>query len=59
MHGNAIGFGRTPSVAAAYCAVAVILFGCSQLGLAGATEPEHEGANEEELPVAQLEAERA
>jgi adenine/guanine/hypoxanthine permease len=59
MHGNAIGLGRTPSVAAAYCAVAVILFGCSQLGLARAVEPDHEGANEEELPVAQLEAERA
>ena len=29
MHGQAIGINRTPEVALAYLAVAVILFGCS------------------------------
>jgi adenine/guanine/hypoxanthine permease len=59
MHGNAIGFDRTPSVAAAYCAVAILLFSCAQLGFAGAMEPAHESVYEEELPVAQLEPESA
>jgi AGZA family xanthine/uracil permease-like MFS transporter len=59
MHGTAIGIDRTPSVAAAYFAVAIILYACAQYGPAMVVEPEHEGSDEEEVPVAALEAEGA
>jgi hypothetical protein len=59
MHGTAIGIGRTLPVAAAYAAVAVILYACSKYSPAVLTEEEHEGADEEEVSVAQLEAEGA
>jgi AGZA family xanthine/uracil permease-like MFS transporter len=59
MHGTAIGIDRTPSVAAAYFAVAIILYACAQYGPAMVVEPEHEGADEEEVSVAELEAEGA
>jgi AGZA family xanthine/uracil permease-like MFS transporter len=44
MHGEAIGFGQTPVVAASYLAVAAILFGCAKFAVpAPAVEaPTHE-----------------
>jgi adenine/guanine/hypoxanthine permease len=55
MHGNAIGIGRTLPVSAAYAAIALVLFACSRYSPVAVTEPEHEGADEEEIAVAELE----
>jgi adenine/guanine/hypoxanthine permease len=42
MHGEAIGIGETPVVAAAYLAVGAFLFGCSKFATLSASEPELE-----------------
>ena len=55
MHGTAIGIGRTLPVSAAYAAVAIVLYACSKYGPAMVVEPEHEGADEEEVSVSELE----
>jgi AGZA family xanthine/uracil permease-like MFS transporter len=58
MHGEAVGFGQTPSVAVAYVMVAAVLYGCYQFGhaTAPAVNPIHEEARDvdefdEELAV--------
>jgi AGZA family xanthine/uracil permease-like MFS transporter len=55
VHGEAIGMNKTPAVAMAYLAVAAILLACAQFGGVAAHEPAHEGPDEEELPVAEIE----
>jgi AGZA family xanthine/uracil permease-like MFS transporter len=49
MHGESIGVGESPAIAAAYMMVAAVLFGCHQLNTAPAAAPagEHEEAEEE------------
>ena len=47
MHGEAIGINKTPAVAAAYLAVAAVLFGCAKFSGVVALEPEHEEYGEE------------
>jgi AGZA family xanthine/uracil permease-like MFS transporter len=42
MHGEAIGFGKTPVVAAAYLGVAVFLYGCAKFATLTAPASEHE-----------------
>jgi AGZA family xanthine/uracil permease-like MFS transporter len=41
MHGEQIGFGQTPIVAAAYLGIAVFLFGCAKLATLSAPAPAH------------------
>jgi AGZA family xanthine/uracil permease-like MFS transporter len=55
MHGQAIGINQTPGVAAAYVAVAAILFACASLSGITASEPAHEREDEEEIDVSELE----
>jgi AGZA family xanthine/uracil permease-like MFS transporter len=48
MHGEAVGFGQTPTVVVAYVMVAGVLLGCYQFGHAPApvSNPEHEDAHD-------------
>jgi hypothetical protein len=39
MHGEAIGFGVSPMIAASYAAVAVLLLGCAKFGNVAAAAP--------------------
>jgi AGZA family xanthine/uracil permease-like MFS transporter len=55
MHGEAIGINQTPGVAAAYIAVAAILFACANFSGITAREPAHETDDEEEIDVSELE----
>jgi adenine/guanine/hypoxanthine permease len=59
MHGEAIGINQTPGVAAAYIAVAAILFACASFSNVTVVEPEHENEDEEEVSVSALEGEHA
>ncbi len=59
MHGEAIGINQTPGVAAAYIAVAAILFTCASFSNVTVVEPEHENEDEEEVSVSALEGEHA
>lgn len=56
MHGEEIGLARTPGVAAAYVAVAAILFGCAKLSGAVAITGEEEEEDEEEGELEALHA---
>jgi AGZA family xanthine/uracil permease-like MFS transporter len=56
MHGQAIGINQTPGVAAAYVAVAAILFACASFSGIEAHEPAHETEDEEEIDVRELES---
>jgi adenine/guanine/hypoxanthine permease len=42
MHGEAIGFGETPVVAAAYLGVALFFYGCAKFATVSEAAPEHE-----------------
>ncbi len=59
MHGQAIGVNQTPGVAAAYVAIAAILFACASFSGITAHEPAHETEDEAELDVSELEGEPA
>lgn len=56
MHGESIGFGQTPVVAASYLGVAAVLYGCARFATASAASPviheEHESKIEDLVPVA-------
>ena len=53
MHGEAIGINRTPSVAAAYLAVALVLFGCARYSGAVVRETAEESEEEAEGLIAE------
>ncbi|MDX2021041.1 MAG: regulator [Deltaproteobacteria bacterium] len=56
MHGESIGFGQTPVVAASYLGVAAVLYGCARFATVSSVSPvvheAHEPKAEELVPVA-------